>query len=348
MTVEAQVETAQVETGQPPIRWGILGAGNIARKFVADLLLLKDQVPAAVGSRSSGRAQQFAADFGIGSYYGSYAALAADDSLDVIYVATPHSEHFEGARICLEAGRAVLVEKPFTVNAAETAQLIALATSRRLFAMEAMWTRFNPIVREVTDLVDGGAVGRVVAVQADLAGAPGYDPEGRLWSPDLAGGALLDVGVYPLSFGSMLLGAPDEVKAVMTAAPTGVDANTAVIARYPSGAVGLYHCGLWASSPQVATIIGTNGVITVGSATGAPFWRAESYTLTPEHGEPRTKQITLQGEGFTYEAAEVARCLRAGLTESPIMPLAGTLDVMRALDAARAASGNIGARHGVK
>ena len=343
MTLEAQVETAQ-----PSIRWGILGAGRIARSFVADLLLLKDQVPAAVGSRSSGRAQQFAADFGIESYYGSYAALAADDSLDVIYVATPHSEHYEAARICLEAGRPVLVEKPFTVTAAETSQLIALATSSRLFAMEAMWTRFNPIVREVTDLVGGGAVGRVTSVMADLAGAPDYDPENRLWNPALAGGALLDLGVYPLSFGSMLLGAPDEIKAVMSPAPTGVDANTAIIARYPSGAVGLYHCGLWAKSPHIATITGSGGIITVGSAQGAPFWKPDSYTLTPAHGEPRTRQITLHGEGFTYEAAEVARCLRAGLTESPVLPLAGTLDVMRALDAARAASGSIGSRHGVK
>jgi predicted dehydrogenase len=343
MTVEANVDPEA-----RPIRWGILGAGHNARSFTADLLLLADQVPAAVGSRSSGRAQQFAADFGIGKSYGTYAALAADDSLDVIYIATPHSEHYDTARLCLEAGRAVLVEKPFTVTAAETAQLIALATSKRLFAMEGMWTRFNPIVREVTDLVRGGAVGRVTAVTADLAGGPDYNPDGRLWNPALAGGALLDVGVYPVSFGSMLLGAPDEVKTVMSPAPTGVDANTAVIARYPGGAVGLYYSGLWGSSPQVATIIGTGGVITVGSATGAPFWRAESYTLTPQGGEPRTRQVTLHGEGFTYEAAEVARCLRAGLTESPVMSLADTLGVMRVLDAARAPSGSIDAPHGVK
>jgi predicted dehydrogenase len=341
-------DEAQVETGQPPIRWGILGAGRIARSFVADLLLLEGQTPAAIGSRSSGRAQQFAADFGVEHYYGSYTALAADDSLDVIYVATPHSEHFEAARLCLEAGRPVLVEKPFTVTAAETSQLIALATSRRVFAMEAMWTRFNPIVREVTDLVAGGAIGRVVAVQADLAGAADYDPDDRLWNPALAGGALLDLGVYPLSFGSMLLGAPDEVQAVMSPAPTGVDASTAVIARYPGGAVGVYYCGLWAKSPRVATITGTTGLITVGSASGAPFFKPDSYTLVPARGEPRTRQITLHGEGFTYEAAEVARCLRAGLTESPLMPLAGTLEVMRALDAARAASGRMDALHGVK
>ena len=343
MTVEAHVEK-----GQPPIRWGIIGAGRIARDFVTDLLLLQDQVPAAIGSRSSGRAQQFAASYGVEKYYGSYAALAADDSLDVVYVATPHSEHYDAARLCLEAGRAVLVEKPFTVTPAETARLIALATSQRLFAMEGMWTRFSPIVREVTELVRGGAIGRITAVQADLSGANRYDPGNRLWNPALAGGALLDVGVYPLSFGSMLLGAPDEIRAVSSAAPTGVDANTAVIAHYPGGAVGLYYCGLWAKSPEVATVIGVGGTITVGSPTGEPFYMPDSYTLVPADGEQRTREITLHGNGFTYEAAEVARCLRAGLTESPLMPLAGTLEVMRVLDAARASSGSIEAPHGVK
>ncbi|HEY1672646.1 MAG TPA: Gfo/Idh/MocA family oxidoreductase [Streptosporangiaceae bacterium] len=339
MTVEAHVET-----DKPPVRWGILGAGHIARDFVTDLLLLADQKPAAVGSRSSGRAQQFAADYGVEKSYGSYAALAADQSLDVVYVATPHSEHYEAARLCLEAGRAVLVEKPFTVTAAETARLMALATSQRLFAMEAMWTRFNPIVREVTDLVRGGAIGRITSVQADLSGAPGYNPADRRWDPARGGGALLDLGVYLVSFGSMLLGPPDQIRTVSTAAPTGVDANTAMIARYPGGAVGLYHCGLWANSPQVATITGAGGTITVGT----PFYQPDSFTLTPAAGEPRTKQITLHGRGFTYEAAEVARCLRAGLTESPLMPLAGTLEVMRVLDAARASSGSIEAQHGVK
>jgi predicted dehydrogenase len=343
MTVEAHQDK-----DQPPIRWGILGAGRIARTFTEDLLLMADQVPVAVGSRSSGRAQQFAADYGMEKSYGAYAALAADDSLDVIYVATPHSEHYEAARVCLEAGRAVLVEKPFTVTAAETAQLIALATSKRLFAMEGMWTRFNPIVREVTELVRGGAIGRVTAVHADLGGATTYDPANRLWNPAQAGGALLDVGVYTVSFGSMLLGAPDAVRTVSVAGPTGVDANTAIVARYPGGAVGLYHCSLWAPLPSVATVVGTDGTITVGSPFGSAFYEANTYTLVPATGEPRTREIALHGHGFTYEAAEVARCLRAGLTESPIMPLAGTLEVMRVLDAARASSGSVDAPHGVK
>ena len=318
-----------------PVRWGILGPGNIARTFTEDLLLLQDHEVTAVASRDAARAAQFAATHGISRCYGSYEELAADDSLDVIYVATPHPGHYRAAQVCLQAGRAVLVEKPFTVTAAEAADLIALARERHLFAMEAMWTRFSPLVREAAGLVRDGAIGRVTAVQADYAGSPPYDPDSRLWNADLAGGALLDIGVYPISFGAMLLGEPDEVRALTTPAPTGVDANTAVIARYSRGAVGLYHCGLWAGSPRVATIIGTGGIITAGP----PFYRPERLTLQRAGQEPETRATTLPGHGFTYEAEEVARCLRAGLTESPVLPLDDTLAVMRTLDAARAAFG---------
>lgn len=316
-----------------PVRWGILGPGNIARTFTEDVLLLPDHVVAAVGSRDAGRSAAFAADHGIGRSYGSYEDLAADDSLDVIYVATPHPGHHRAARLCLLAGRAVLVEKPFTVTAAEAADLIALARERHLFAMEAMWTRFSPLVREIAGLVREGAIGRITAVQADYAGSPRYDPDSRLWNADLAGGALLDIGVYPISFGAMLLGEPEQVRALASPAPTRVDANTAVIARYTGGAVGLYHCGLWADSPRVAAITGTGGIITAGP----PFHRPERLTLQRAGREPETRTITLPGHGFTYEAEEVARCLRAGLTESPVLPLDDTLAVMRTLDAARAA-----------
>lgn len=321
---------------QAPVRWGILGPGNIARRFTEDVLMLPGHVVAAVGSRDASRAAAFAAEYGIGRSYGSYEELAADGTLDVIYVATPHPGHHGAARLCLLAGRAVLVEKPFTVTAEEAADLIALARERHLFAMEAMWTRFSPLVRELAGLVGEGAIGRVTAVYADCAGSPAYDPDSRLWRTDLAGGALLDVGVYPISFGAMLLGEPEQVRAVTTPAPTGVDANTAVIARYTGGAVGLYHCGLWGDSPRVATITGTGGIITAGP----PFYRPERLTLQRAGQEPETRAVTLPGHGFTYEAEEAARCLRAGLTESPVLPLDDTLAVMRTLDAARAGFGH--------
>lgn len=235
-----------MSTAEPaPVRWGILGTGDIAATFTEDLLIPGDHVVAAVGSRDARRARKFAGTYGIERSYGSYEDLAAD--------------------------------------------VIALARDRGLFAMEAMWTRFNPLVREIRDLVAGGAIGRVTAIQADLGGAPAYQPERRLWNPDLAGGALLDLGVYPLSFASMLLGEPDAVHALAALAPTGVDANTAIIARYPGGAVGDYHCGLWATSPRTATITGTGGWITVGS----PFYRPAQFAIARGGGEPETRSISL-------------------------------------------------------
>jgi predicted dehydrogenase len=318
------------EIGQ--IRWGILGTGGIARTFTEDLLRLGDHSVAAVGSRTVANARAFADTYGIARAHGSYEALAADDGVDVVYVATPHSGHFAAAQLCLLAGRAVLVEKPFTVTAGQAEELVAIATERRRFAMEAMWTRFNPLIRQINDLVTEGRIGRITSVQADFAIAPAFDPAHRLWDSHLGGGALLDLGVYPISFGSMLLGAPDLVRALTTPAPTGVDANTAVIARYPGGAVGLYQCGLWAYSPTTATIMGTRGYVTLGS----PFFRPQSFTMHNKDAEPQTFSIVLDGHGHTYQAAEVARCLRAGLTESPLMPLAETVAIMRTLDTARA------------
>jgi predicted dehydrogenase len=314
-------------------RWGILGTGGIARTFTEDLILLDDHVVAAVGSRAIASARTFADTYGVERAYGSYEALAADDTVDVIYVATPHSGHYAATRLCLLAGRAVLVEKPFTVTAGEAQELFALAAQRRVFTMEAMWTRFNPLIRQINELVTEAAIGRIIRVQADFTTAPAYEPAHRLWNPDLAGGALLDLGVYPISFGSMLLGTPELIRALATAAPTGVDANTAVIARYPGGALGLYQCGLWAQAPATATITGTGGYITVDP----PFYRPESFTVHPHGTNPQSHSIALDGHGYTYQAAEVARCLAAGLTESPLMPWAETLAIMQTLDSVRAA-----------
>ena len=316
-----------------PIRWGILGTGGIARTVTEDLLILDDHVVVAVGSRTTAGAMAFARGYGIEHAHGSYPALAADDGIDIVYVATPHSDHFASARLCLQAGRPVLVEKPFSVTAAQAAELRAIAGERRLFAMEAMWTRFNPLTRQIRDLVTGGVIGQVTAVQAVFAIAPSYDPAHRIWNPDLAGGALLDLGVYPVAFGSMLLGTPDLIRALTTPAPTGVNANTAIIARYPGGAVGLYQCGLWAESPATATITGTGGYIIVDQ----PFFRPQSFTVYLKDAEPQAYSTKLDGHGYTYQAAEVARCLRAGFTESPLMPLAETVAIIQTLDSIRAA-----------
>jgi predicted dehydrogenase len=314
------------------IRWGILGTGGMARVFTEDLTGLDGHIITAVGSRTAAAAQAFADTYQIGRAHASYEALAADDEVDVIYIATPQSGHYAAARLCLLAGRAVLVEKPFTATAEQAQQIVTLAAQRHLFAMEAMWTRFNPVIRQICDLVTEGVLGQITSIQADFAIALAYDPAHRLWNADLAGGALLDLGVYPVALGSMLLGTPELIHAVSTLAPTGVDANTAIIARYPGGAVGLYQCGLWAESPATATITGTGGYITIDPL----FFRPHSFTIHLKDTEPRHHSIALEGHGYTYQAEEVARCLHAGITESPLMPLAETLAIMRTLESARA------------
>ncbi|HEY7484043.1 MAG TPA: Gfo/Idh/MocA family oxidoreductase [Streptosporangiaceae bacterium] len=311
-----------------PIRWGILGTGSIARTFTADLLRLPGHEVAAVGSRAPHTAEAFAADFGVPRAYGTYAELAADDGVDVVYVATPHSGHYDAARACLEAGRAVLVEKPLTPAAADAEKLVAYARDRGLFLQEGMWTRFNPLIVKLRELVADGAIGDVTAVYADFCWAPPYDPDSRFWSPDLAGGALLDLGVYPLAFAWMLLGPHATVQATATLAPTGVDANTGILLGYDSGAVALLHCGLTAESPQAATVVGTEGRIEVP----ALFFRPTSMTLLRNRVEPETFGLELDGHGFTFEAEEVARCLRTGLLESPQMPLDETIAILRTTD----------------
>ncbi|MCW2915107.1 MAG: putative oxidoreductase [Actinomycetia bacterium] len=311
-----------------PIRWGILGTGLIAGVFTEDLLRLPGHDVVAVGSRAPHTARAFAERHSISKAYGSYAELAADDEIDVVYVATPHTGHYPHAMLCLEAGRAVLVEKPFTTNAADAEKLVAVARDRGLFAMEAFVTRFNPLIRKLRGLVADGAIGDVKAVYADFAFPFPYDPSHRIWSTDTAGGALLDLGVYPLMFASMLLGAPGSVQATAELAPNGVDAGTGMLLGYDSGAIALLHCGLVAQSPTTATAIGTNGRIEVA----APFSLPSAMTLHRSGAAPETFTLEFEGNGYTYQAEEVARCLRAGELESPLMPLDETLAILRTVD----------------
>lgn len=314
-----------------PIRWGILGTGGIAATFTEDLLRLPDHQVAAVGSRTPEGAARFAGKYGIPRAYGSYADLAADPAVDVVYVATPHSGHHAATLTCLNAGRSVLCEKAFTLTGDEAEELVKTARAKNLFLMEAMWTRFNPCVAKIRELVLGGAIGELRTVTADFAVEFPYDPEHRLFAPDLGGGALLDLGVYPVSFAWMLLGQPNHVAAVAGLAQNGVDANTGVLFGYDSGAVALLHCSFEAEGPTTATILGTGGRIDVHSL----FFRPTSFTVRPRGAEPWTYTADLTGHGYTYQAAEVARCLRAGELESPLMPLDETVAIMRVLDTVR-------------
>jgi predicted dehydrogenase len=318
-----------------PVRWGILGTGHIAGVFTEDLLARPGHAVLAVGSRTPGTAAAFARRHQIPRAHGSYAELAADPDIDVVYVASPQSAHLADARLCLEAGRAVLVEKPFALTGAQAAELAQVARRQRRFAMEAMWMRFSPLVRTLQDLVADGVIGTVRTVTADFGIAVADQPDHRLLEPGLGGGALLDLGVYPVTLATMLLGRPDQVQAASHRAATGVDANTGILLRYPGGALALLHCSLEAESAVTAQVTGTRGRIELD----APFYRPAALTLIRAGGQPERRTASWAGHGYGFEADEVAACLRAGRTESALAPLAETTMIMTLLDEIRAAAG---------
>ena len=319
-----------------PIRWGILGTGSIAHKFAQGLEALTDAQLQAVGSRSLETAEAFGAEFSVPNRHASYDALVADGEVDVIYVATPHTSHCENTIRCLVAGKPVLCEKPFALNAGQAELMINTASDRGLFLMEAMWTRFVPALVKAREWLDSGAIGPVRAVFADMGFRARFDPDSRLFNPDLGGGALLDVGVYPVSFASMVLGAqPVEVRAVAHLCGTGVDEDCGVILQYESGALATAHCSVGAQTPVEARIIGEDGWIHVH----APFYAATAATLRHSDGKEEHAQLPLTGNGYNYQAAAVMDCLRAGQLQSPVMPLDESLAIMQLLDRVRAQIG---------
>jgi predicted dehydrogenase len=317
------------------VRWGILATGGIASTFVEDLKLQPDAEVLAVGSRSKEAAEAFAGRYDIPRAYGSWADLAADGDVDVVYVATPHSAHYAATRICLEAGRAVLCEKPMTLDLETSAELIAMARDRGLFLMEAMWMRCNPVVRHMAELVAGGAIGEVTSVHADFSIAGPFEATHRLRARELGGGALLDLGVYPIHLAHLLLGAPDHVRAWAKITPEGVDENTGMIFGYDSGAIAALTCGIVRGTPIMALITGSAGRIELPPA----FFAAREFVLHRDGAEPEVFRGSSEGRGYQHEAAEVQRCLREGLLESPLVPHAATLEVMRLLDQIRAEVG---------
>lgn len=319
------------DPSQRPIRWGILATGKIARNFAADLALLPDAQLSAVGSRSRTGAEAFAREHDVSRAYGSYEELAADEDLDVVYVATPHSRHAEDVMTCFEAGRSVLCEKALTLDADTSAELVREARERGLFFAEAMWTRTIPAIRRSVSAALEGRCGRVGQVRADLGLVAPYDPTDRLWDPALGASALLDVGIYPLTLAYLVLGSPLEVSAAAVLSQDGVDVNGGATLTYASGAVASLSWTQTALSPSGASIAGDAGRIEFP----ARFHHSESYRLVVgDHVEDFTEPIS--GRGYAHEAQEVHRCLREGLTESTLLPLDETVDIMRVMDRIRA------------
>jgi predicted dehydrogenase len=311
-----------------PLRWGILGTGGIADTFATDLMSTDSGIVAAVGSRSQQSADRFAGKHGVARAHPSYESLVADPEIDVVYVATPHPMHRDNAILALEAGKPVLVEKPFTMNAAEAREIVAVAREKQLFAMEAMWTRFLPHVGVVRDWLSQGVLGEIVTVSADHGQWFAEDPEFRLFAPALGGGALLDLGIYPVSFASMVLGAPDRIVSIGDPAFTGVDAQTSMLFGYASGAQAVLTCTLRAKSPTTASIVGTDARIEIDG----DFYAPASLRLIPRVGDATLVASDHQGRGLRHQADEVARRLAAGKLESPVMSLDETVSIMETMD----------------
>jgi predicted dehydrogenase len=326
-----------LEDGRP-IRWGILGAGGIADTFSGDIGLTAGNVVTAVAARDADRAARFAARHGTARSYGDYQGLVNDDEVDVVYVATTHPHHRVHALMAIAAGKAVLIEKPVCLNAADARDVFEAATRAGVFAMEAMWTRTNPLIRTAQQLIADGAIGKVRGVRSEFGLGEAFDPTHRLYDLDNGGGALLDLGIYPATFAYLFLGPPDEVRTVGTLAPTGADETVAMQWLYR----GRPGAQLWASAPinapNEAAVLGTQGWISFLRDAHRP----SGLIVHTETGEYRIDDpLAGGGHGYGPEIDEVARCLRAGLLESPLVPHADTIAILEILDGARATLGVI-------
>jgi predicted dehydrogenase len=321
-----------------PIRWGIVGPGRIAEKVTGDFGFVDGAAPVAVASRSAARAEEFARRHGLARAYGSYAEILADPEVDVLYVATPHAQHHALALAALRAGKALLVEKSFTATTAGAAEVVDLARETGIFVMEAMWTRFQPAVVALRELVADGAIGEVRSVQADLGVARDYEPTDRLFDLALGGGALLDLGVYVVSFAQMLLGTPERVVAAGSLFPSGADAEASLLLDHGDGRTATLTTSLRQALPGQARVFGTAGWIDVLPR----FHHPQTIVLHRAGAEPETITRQPLGGGYAHELVEVTACLRTGRPESAVMPLADTLAVQSVLGEA---ADQLGVRH---
>ena len=317
------------------VRWGILAASRIANSFVKSLKMIDDAEIIAVGSRSLDKAEKFAQKYGISKAYGSYEEFLADPEIDVVYISTPHMFHKECTMMCLKAGKPVLCEKPFVMNAKEAREVIDFARESKLFLMEAMWTRFLPVYDKVREWLSQSAIGDIKIVKADFGFSAQYNPEGRVFNRGLGGGALLDVGIYTLAFSSMIFGLDvSQISSCAHIGETSVDEEFSSILKYKNGEMALIAGAIRTDMQQDAWICGSNGRIHIPD-----FWRAKSATLYVQGNDPITVTYPFETTGYQFEALEVMRCLRQGRLESDRMPLDETYKLSETLDIIRAQLG---------
>lgn len=314
-------------TSPAQVRWGVLGPGRIADNVVPDVPLAGGGEVVAVGSRSLDRAQAFADRHGIARAHGSYGALLADAEVDAVYVATPHPQHRVLALAAIAAGKALVVEKSFTATAAGTREVVEAARAAQVFCMEAMWTRFQPVHARIREMLADGAIGEVLSVQAELGVHAPDDPTDRFWDPAQGGGALLDLGVYVVSFAQAVLGVPERVVAHGSLAATGVERDAALLLGFDGGRSASLTVSLRSAMPGQARIFGTRGWVDVLPR----FHHPHAFVLHRDGADAEEVTLRPTGTGYSHQFAQAAACLAARMTESTVMPLADTVAVMDVL-----------------
>ena len=311
--------------------WGIIGPGKIANKFAVALTLAGRTRLDAIASRDTARGKAFATAHGAGRIYDTYEQLAADPTIDAVYIATPHGFHAEHALLCLRQGKAVLCEKPMALSARQVAEMVDASVSHHAFLMEAMWTRFLPLMQQTIDLIGEGRIGTLKYVRADFGFLSSFNPEGRLYNLRLGGGSLLDIGIYPLFLCLQLLGEPDEIRAAGHLAPTGSDETCHAILTWRNGQSAVISSTLACQTSLTAEIAGTEGTIRIPT----PWYKNDKLEWNRTGEEPHLIQLEPMVNGFEYQIREVTRCLDEGLIESPSMSHAFSGMMARTMDTIR-------------
>lgn len=313
------------------IRFGIIGAGRIAQKFAKGISFVEDANLVAIASRNIDSANTFGDMFGIEKRYGSYKELVQDKDIDVVYISTPNSFHKEHTILCLENKKAVICEKPFGSNQGEVEEMIKVAKENKVFLMEAMWTRYFPVVRKVKKWVEEGRIGKVKMLKGDFGFKSTTGYEDIRFNKALAGGSLMDVGIYPISFASMIYKQqPQDIKSMAHIGKTGVDEQASMIFGYDEGQMALLSCAITTETPRNMYIIGDKGFIHIPNV-----WYAQTATLKIDGQEDLVIDMPMEGNGYNYEVEEVVRCLKEGKLESEIMPLSESLKILGTLDSIR-------------
>ncbi|HXB93986.1 MAG TPA: Gfo/Idh/MocA family oxidoreductase [Puia sp.] len=314
-----------------PIVWGIIGPGKIAHKFARALTLVEGARLGAVASRDAARSEAFAREHGADRSYDHYEQLAEDPGIDAVYVATPHGFHAEHSLLCLQQGKGVLCEKPMALSAREAGAMIEASRKYRAFLMEAMWTRFLPLVRETTTLVDSGQIGSVKYIRADFGFLAPFNGTSRLYDLRLGGGSLLDIGIYPLFLCLHLLGGPDHIVAAGRLSPTGSDESCHAILQYRDGASAVISSTLACQTSLTAEVAGTEGMIRIPG----PWYKNDRFEWNRTGGDVRQVQLEPMINGFEYQIGEVMRCMEQGVIESPSLPHSFSLMMSRTMDEIR-------------